>query len=106
MLLDSGASAVEVLPLGFGGSTFRLAAPPQTATDVAALEGLRIATSYPGILQAELDRQGVSASIVKLDGAVENAVALGVADAVADVVDTRSTCERQASKWWASPAPQ
>lgn len=94
MLLDSGASAVEVLPLGFGGSTFRLAAPPQTATDVAALEGLRIATSYPGILQAELDRQGVSASIVKLDGAVENAVALGVADAVADVVDTGSTLRK------------
>lgn len=94
MLLDSGASAAEVLALGFGGSTFRLAAPPATATSISALAGLRIATSYPGILQAELDRQGITASIVKLDGAVENAVALGVADAVADVVDTGSTLRK------------
>ena len=94
MLLDSKASAAEVLPLGFGGSTFRLAAPVGTASTIADLAGLRIATSYPGILQGDLDRAGISASIVKLDGAVENAVALGVADAVADVVDTGTTLRK------------
>ncbi len=94
MLLDSGATAVEVLPLGFGASTFRLAAPEGTALGIRDLDGKRIATSYPGVLQAELDRNSVSATIVKLDGAVENAVALGVADAVADVVDTGSTLRK------------
>ncbi len=94
MLLDSGANAVEVLPLGFGGSTFRLAAPTGTATSLSDFEGRRLATSYPGILQAELDKLAVSAHIVKLDGAVENAVALGVADAVADVVDTGATMRK------------
>ncbi len=94
MLLDSGATAVEVLPLGFGGSTFRLAAPEGTALGIRDLDGKRIATSYPGVLQAELDRNSVSATIVKLDGAVENAVALGVADAVADVVDTGNTLRK------------
>lgn len=94
MLLDSGATAVEVLPLGFGGSTFRLAAPAGAAHDLADLAGKRIATSYPGVLQAELDKSSISARIVKLDGAVENAVALGVADAVADVVDTGATMRK------------
>ena len=63
-------------------------------SDVKSLEGLRVATSYPGVLAAELARAGVRAEIVKLDGAVENAVALGVADAVADVVDTGSTLHK------------
>ncbi len=94
MLLDSGATAVEVLPLGFGASTFRLAAPEGTALGIRDFDGKRIATSYPGVLQAELDRNSVCATIVKLDGAVENAVALGVADAVADVVDTGNTLRK------------
>jgi ATP phosphoribosyltransferase len=91
MLLDSGADAEEVLPLGFGPSTFRLAAPVGTARAVSDLAGRRIATSYDGLLRAYLDRHGVEATVVRLDGAVENAVALGVADAVADVVATGTT---------------
>ena len=91
MLLDSGAPASELVPLGFAGSTFRLAAPVGAATTVADLDGLRIATSYPRLLADHLARLGITAEIVRLDGAVENAVALGVADAVADVVDTGTT---------------
>lgn len=91
MLLDSQAAAQEVLQLGFGGSTFRLAAPKGTASSIKDLNGKRIACSYPTLLQRWLDDAGVSASIVKLDGAVENAVALGVADWVADVVATGTT---------------
>lgn len=91
MLLDSGADAEELATLGFGGSTFRLAVPPGTAASVGDLTGRRIATSYPGVLAAYLARAGIEARIVRLDGAVENAVRLGVADAVADVVATGTT---------------
>lgn len=91
MLLDSGADAEEVAQLGFGGSTFRLAAPVGTATNVQDLAGRRIATSYPGVLAAFLEQRGIDARVVRLDGAVENAVRLGVADAVADVVATGTT---------------
>lgn len=91
MLLDSRAPADELLQLGFGGSTFRLAAPKGTAKSAADLNGKRIATSYAGVLTAWLQEHGISATVVELDGAVENAVALGVADWVADVVDTGTT---------------
>jgi ATP phosphoribosyltransferase len=91
MLLDSGADAEELAALGFGGSTFRLAAPAGTTGRVEDLAGRRIATSYPGVLAAFLARAGIEARIVRLDGAVENAVRLGVADAVADVVATGTT---------------
>ena len=91
MHLDAGDPAIHLLDLGFGGSTFRLAAPTGTITDVAQLDGLTIATSYAGLLQNWLDSNGLQARIVRLDGAVENAVQLGVADAVADVVDTGTT---------------
>lgn len=91
MLLDSGADAEELTTLGFGGSTFRLAAPAGVASRVDDLAGRRIATSYPGVLAAYLAQAGIDARIVRLDGAVENAVRLGVADAVADVVATGTT---------------
>lgn len=94
MLLDSAAHADEVLSLGFAPSTFRLAAPAGTARTPADLDGRRIATSYAGVLTPWLAEQGISARVVKLDGAVENAVALGVADAVADVVATGTTLRR------------
>ena len=91
LLLDSGASADEVLKLGFGGSTFRYATTPGVADDVKGLAGLRIATSYAGVVAQHLAENGVEATIVKLDGAVENAIKLGVADAIADVVSTGTT---------------
>lgn len=94
MLLDSGAQAAEILPLGFAPSSFRLAAPKGVATTARDLAGRRIATSYVGLLQAWLAEQGIDARVVRLDGAVENAVALGVADAVADVVATGTTLKR------------
>jgi len=91
LLLDSGAGAEEVLPLGFGGSRLRLAAPPGTVRAHADLTGLRVATSYARVVGRWLDDRGVDASVVRLDGAVETAVRLGVADVIADVVDTGST---------------
>lgn len=95
LLLDSGSAAVEIQPLDFGGSTFRFAAPPGTVSSLADLAGLRIATSYPKLVGDFLAQHGVSASIVKLDGAVEVSNRLGVADAIADVVETGSTLRAQ-----------
>ncbi|MCT9932774.1 ATP phosphoribosyltransferase [Planotetraspora sp. A-T 1434] len=91
MLFDSGAPAEEVVPLGFGRSTFRFASTAGTYSSVADLAGLRIATSYAGLLSKYLADQGVDARVIKLDGAVETAIRLGVADAVADVVETGTT---------------
>lgn len=94
MLLDSGADAREVLALGFGPSAFRLAAPPGVAATPGDLVDLRIATSYDGLLRTWLKEHGIQARVIRLDGAVENAVALGVADAVADVVATGTTLRK------------
>ncbi|MRG58535.1 ATP phosphoribosyltransferase [Agromyces sp. CFH 90414] len=93
LLLDSGSEASEIASLGFGDSTFRFAAPAGgDFTDLADLDGVRVATSYPGLVGDFLAARGVTpAKLVKLDGAVESAVRLGVADAVADVVSTGST---------------
>lgn len=91
LLLDSGAAAVEHLELGFGSSTFRFAAPAASVRTVADIDGRRVATSYPVLVADYLQRQGVNADVVRLDGAVETAVRLGVAEVVADVVSTGST---------------
>jgi ATP phosphoribosyltransferase len=94
MLLDSGASADVLVELGFAPSTFRFAVPDGGPETVAGLAGLRVATSYAGLLGRWLDDRGISATVVRLDGAVENAVRLGVADAVADVVATGTTLKQ------------
>ncbi|HEY5516049.1 MAG TPA: ATP phosphoribosyltransferase [Pengzhenrongella sp.] len=91
LLLDSGAAAVEHLPLGFGGSTFRFAAPVDRVDSVAQIDGMRVATSYPVLVTRHLAAHGVTADVVRLDGAVESAVQLGIADVVADVVSTGTT---------------
>lgn len=94
MLLDSKAAAVEVLQLGFGGTRFRFAAPGGESWTLADLDGKRIATSYPGLLRSYLAERGVSARLIQLDGAVESSIRLGVADAIADVVETGSTLRK------------
>ena len=83
--------AREIEALGFAGSTFRFAAPPGRFAELTDLDGCRIATSYPGLVDSFLDEHGVAVDLVPLDGAVESAVRLGVADAVADVVETGPT---------------
>jgi ATP phosphoribosyltransferase len=89
LLIDSGAKADEILALDFGGSTFRYAAPVDKNFNVADISGKRIASAYPGLVQHHLSSLGISAEIVRLDGAVESSVRLGVADLIADVVSTR-----------------
>ncbi len=94
LLLDSRSTAHEIASLDFGDSTFRFAGPAGRFTDLSDLAGLRVATSYPGLVEAFLARHDVSVTLVTLDGAVESAVQLGVADAVADVVSTGSTLRK------------
>ncbi|GAA2070224.1 ATP phosphoribosyltransferase [Microbacterium hatanonis] len=92
LLLDARMpGAREIEALGFGGSTFRFAARPGRFSDISELEGLRVATAYPGLVDGFLDERGIAVDLVPLDGAVESAVQLGVADAVADVVSTGTT---------------
>ena len=88
---DSGAEVAELLPLGFGKSRFCFAAPAAKKLDVKDLDGLRIATSYPQLLGGILRERGMTCPVVKLDGAVEISIRLGVADAIADVVESGST---------------
>jgi ATP phosphoribosyltransferase len=91
LALDAGAQVRERLPLGFAGSKFRLAAPVGHDWTMADLTGKRIATSLPNLMRAHLREHGVDATVVQLDGAVEISVQLGVADVVADVVDSGQT---------------
>ncbi|MEH6779973.1 MAG: ATP phosphoribosyltransferase [Rhodoglobus sp.] len=95
LLLDSGSAATEIASLDFGESTFRFAGEPGRFNDLSELNGVRVATSYAGLVGAFLERNGVKAELVSLDGAVESAIRLGVADAVADVVSTGSTLRAQ-----------
>ena len=91
LALDSGAPVKETLALGFGGSTFRYAAPAGREWKPADLHGKRLATSYPRLVRDDLARQGIEAEVIRLDGAVEISIQLGVADAVADVVGSGRT---------------
>lgn len=91
LLIDSAAVAVEILALDFGGSTFRFAGPSGTNWKLADIAGKRVATAYPGLVEDFLTKNRVSATVVRLDGAVESSVRLGVADVIADVVSTGNT---------------
>lgn len=91
LALDSGAPVSERLALGFGKSTFRYAAPAGRTWTPADLAGLRIATSYPNLVRADLAARGLDATVIRLDGAVEISIQLGVADAIADVVGSGRT---------------
>lgn len=99
-----GDSAEEIMALGFGRSTFRFAAPVGRFSSLADLEGKRIATSYDGLLADYLSTQSVRPEkIVHLDGAVESSVNLGVADAIADVVETGSTLRAAGMETFGEP---
>ena len=91
LLIDSGAKAEEILALDFGSSTFRFAGPAGSKLSLGAIKGLRIATAYPGLVDEYLKENGIEAMVVRLDGAVESSVRLGVADVIADVVSTGNT---------------
>ncbi|MEO6881397.1 MAG: ATP phosphoribosyltransferase [Mycobacteriaceae bacterium] len=88
---ESGAEVSERIALGFGASTFRYAAPAGKEWTPADLAGLRVATAFPRLVRTDLAARGVEATVIRLDGAVEISIQLGVADAIADVVGTGRT---------------
>jgi ATP phosphoribosyltransferase len=94
LLIDSGATSEEILSLDFGRSTFRFAAPVGTNMKLADISGKRVATAYPGLVEDFLRKNALTASVVRLDGAVESSVRLGVADLIADVVSTGNTLKQ------------
>ena len=100
---DSRAQFNEVLDLGFGSSTSRYAAPAGEEWDVAKLQGKRIATSYPNLVRDHLAAHGVEAEVIRLDGAVEISIHLGVADVIADVVSTGATLRQQGLEPFGEP---
>ncbi|MBC7278925.1 ATP phosphoribosyltransferase [Nocardioides sp.] len=103
LLLDSGAKADEVIGLGFGRSRFHFAGRAGAFTAIEELRGKRIATSYVGVVSDFLEREGIDASVTRLDGAVETSIQLGVADAIADVVETGSTMRQAGLEIFGEP---
>ncbi|WAC93674.1 ATP phosphoribosyltransferase [Mycobacterium sp. Aquia_213] len=91
LVLDSDAPVRECLALGFGSSSFRYAGPAGLDWTTADLAGKRIATAYPNLVRKDLANKGIEATVIRLDGAVEISVQLGVADAIADVVGSGRT---------------
>ena len=91
LVLDSDAPVHECLALGFGSSSFRYAGPAGRDWTTADLAGKRIATAYPNLVRKDLAERGIEATVIRLDGAVEISVQLGVADAIADVVGSGRT---------------
>ena len=106
LLIDSGADAQEILSLGFGGSTFRFAGPAAKSWKVEDISGKRVATAYPGLVERYLSKLGVTATVVRLDGAVESSVRLGVADVIADVVSTGNTLRQAGLSIFGEPILQ
>ena len=103
LLIDSAADAEEILSLDFGGSTFRFAAPVGKDWKIQDISGKRVATAYPGLVEHSLKQLGISAKIVRLDGAVESSVRLGVADMIADVVSTGNTLRQAGLQTFGEP---
>jgi ATP phosphoribosyltransferase len=102
-LIDSGARAEEVLPLDFGGSTFRFAGPVGSNFTLTSINGKRVATAYPGLVASYFADRSISAEVVRLDGAVESSVRLGVADLIADVVSTGNTLRQAGLEVFGEP---
>lgn len=100
---DTREETDELMELGFGSSTFRYAAPAGRPWTIADLEGKRIATSYPNLVRRDLRGRGIDAHVVRLDGAVEISIRLGVADAIADVVSTGRTLRQQGLEPFGDP---
>ncbi|GAA4800922.1 ATP phosphoribosyltransferase [Corynebacterium canis] len=100
---DSMADVSEILSLSFGASTFRYAAPRDQDWTVDMLHGKRIATSYPNVVRKDLAKRGITAEVIRLDGAVEISIKLGVADAIADVVSTGRTLRQQGLEPFGEP---
>lgn len=99
-LTSDHAGRVDILMrLGFSRCKLMLAAPKEwgPATN-QSFAGKRIATSYPGLTNAYLEREGIKATSVMMKGSVEVAPRLKIADAVCDIVSTGATLDANGLK--------
>jgi len=103
LLIDSGAEAEEVMVLGFARSRFRFAAPTGSDYTEDGLDGVRLATSYPRVVAEYLSRRGVTPRLIQLEGAVESSIRLGIADVIADVVETGTTLRQAGLELFGDP---
>lgn len=99
-LVSARAAHPEVVrKLGFSQCRLMLAAPKEWAWDgPASLAGKRIATSYPGLTLKFLEREKVEAVAVTMNGSVEVAPRLKIADAICDIVSTGATLDANGLK--------
>jgi ATP phosphoribosyltransferase len=92
LVAESGADVIERLHLGIGQVRLAICVSEDSPiTKPAELAGMRVATSFPNSTRAFLEQHGVEAHLVDLSGSVEVMIALGVADAIVDLVETGST---------------
>ncbi|RIJ41544.1 ATP phosphoribosyltransferase [Pontibacter oryzae] len=92
VLVEEGKQSLTVEKLGFSKCRLSLAVPKSAEyNSIADLNGKNIATSYPNLLQAYLDEQGVQANIHTISGSVEIAPSIGLAEAICDIVSSGST---------------
>lgn len=90
--LERGYDAEVVSRLGFGKCRLSLAVPKETSYNgLSWFNGRKIATSYPNILRKFLDEKGVKAEVQVINGSVEISPAIGLADAIFDIVSSGST---------------
>lgn len=93
LVAEATVDVVQRLKLGIGKCRLAFCVPETSSvTEVRQLQKPRIASTFPNVTQAFLDQHGVGgAHLVKLSGSVEIMIALGVADAIVDLVETGST---------------
>ncbi len=98
LAFDSKSDITMLQSLNIGNSRFFYAIPKEYDWTVKDFGGKKIATSYPNIVLSDLEKNGVNADVVKLDGAVEISIQLGVADVIADVVESGKTLKEAGLK--------
>lgn len=89
-IMENGRSFYEILDLGFGRCGFALAGP-ETSRIFSGYQTKRIATKYPNVARNYFESKGMDVEIIKIEGSVELAPLLGLADAIVDIVETGTT---------------
>ena len=96
---DSDFDLCELMPLGFGKSAMYFIIPNERDfSSVEQFAGVKIACSYPRLLEKYLQKKNIKSNIIKLDGAVEVSIHLGIADVIVDVVETGTTIKEAGLK--------
>jgi ATP phosphoribosyltransferase len=92
LIEEAGVDVVSRLALGMGQCRLAICVPDNSDyQDPSGLDGCRVATSFPRTTQRYLQKHQAQVHLVPLSGSVEVMIALGVADAIVDLVETGST---------------